>query len=525
MQLGFVIDHSKCIGCHACTIACKSENDVPLGSFRTWVKYTETGVFPKTKRSFAVLRCNQCSEPPCVDICPTLALTKRVNGIVDIDPACCVGCKSCTMACPYDSIYINPDKGTAEKCHFCAHRAEQGLAPACAVVCPTEAIIPGDFDDPNSRVHALIQEGGLEVRKEKALTRPNVYYKEAAPAGLDPMSTTPKDGYLWANRRPEVNPEAEAFLAELMASAKNGDVARTTLNVDRAVLWGSKVSGYLMTKSLAAGLLLAALPFAWSAANPYRAMMVPVGLALLFLVITTLLLIFDLKKPERFLFLLIHPNWSSWLVRGGIILSVYGGLLGVALLAGIFGFSSGSGALFGVLAVVAAATAGYTASLFAQAKGRVLWLQRGLWPTLILQALIAGAAGLLLLRPLTYGLDLPAGPSALHGLLLFGLGAHLVWFAMGDKLGPGGDERPRDPEYRQAWALFSHGPRALGLRLSLVGWIFAMLALGLSAAIASEAWSAEALPWLDSFAAILALFGLHRVEHDFVQVGQEVPIS
>ena len=70
MQLGFVIDHSRCIGCHACTVACKSENDVPVGSFRTWVKYTEVGTFPEVKRSFAVLRCNQCTNPPCVDHLP-----------------------------------------------------------------------------------------------------------------------------------------------------------------------------------------------------------------------------------------------------------------------------------------------------------------------------------------------------------------------------------------------------------------------------------------------------------------------
>ena len=75
MQYGFVIDHRKCIGCHACTVACKSENNVPLGDFRTWVKYTEEGAFPEVKRSFAVLRCNQCSDAPCITICPADALS------------------------------------------------------------------------------------------------------------------------------------------------------------------------------------------------------------------------------------------------------------------------------------------------------------------------------------------------------------------------------------------------------------------------------------------------------------------
>jgi len=87
MQYGFVIDHSRCIGCHACTVACKAENDVPVGSFRTWVKYTEQGSFPEVRRSFAVLRCNQCTQAPCVTICPVRALEKRPDGVVDVDPA------------------------------------------------------------------------------------------------------------------------------------------------------------------------------------------------------------------------------------------------------------------------------------------------------------------------------------------------------------------------------------------------------------------------------------------------------
>ena len=130
MQFGFVIDHSRCIGCHACTVACKAENDVPVGSFRTWVKYTETGAFPSVKRHFAVLRCNQCTAAPCVTICPVTALDKRPDGIVDVDPDRCIGCKSCMQACPYDALYINEDLGTAQKCHFCAHRTERGMALA-----------------------------------------------------------------------------------------------------------------------------------------------------------------------------------------------------------------------------------------------------------------------------------------------------------------------------------------------------------------------------------------------------------
>ena len=85
MNFGFVIDNRNCIGCHACTVACKAENDVPVGVNRTWVKYIEKGEFPHTKRFFSVMRCNHCEDAPCITICPTSALYKRPDGIVDFN--------------------------------------------------------------------------------------------------------------------------------------------------------------------------------------------------------------------------------------------------------------------------------------------------------------------------------------------------------------------------------------------------------------------------------------------------------
>src|SRR5262249_24588259 len=150
VRYGFVIDHRKCIGCHACTVACKEENQAPLGTFRTWVKYVEKGTWPHTRRYFSVLRCNHCDDAPCVTICPTVALYRRADGIVDFDGACCIGCKSCMQGCPYDALYIDPNTNTAAKCHYCAHRLEVGLEPACVIVCPERAIVAGDLDDPRS---------------------------------------------------------------------------------------------------------------------------------------------------------------------------------------------------------------------------------------------------------------------------------------------------------------------------------------------------------------------------------------
>jgi len=135
-----VIDQTRCIGCHACTTACKSENEVPIGVTRTYVKAVDVGEFPLARRAFQVTRCNQCSDAPCVAACPTAAMFRRPDGIVDFDKSACIGCKACIAACPYDAIFINPDDHSAEKCNFCAHRIDVGLEPACVVVCPTQAI-------------------------------------------------------------------------------------------------------------------------------------------------------------------------------------------------------------------------------------------------------------------------------------------------------------------------------------------------------------------------------------------------
>ena len=162
-RLGFVLDSGSCIGCHACTVVCKSEHEVPLGVNRTWLKYVETGSHPQTDRHFSVMRCNHCEDAPCMSICPTNALFRADNGVVDFDDDNCIGCKSCMNACPYDALYIHPETMTAHKCNFCNHRVTEGLEPACVVVCPTQAIRAGDLDDPNSELAQLHASGeGLD---------------------------------------------------------------------------------------------------------------------------------------------------------------------------------------------------------------------------------------------------------------------------------------------------------------------------------------------------------------------------
>ena len=168
---------------------------MPIGTFRTWVKYIEKGEYPDTRRFFSVLRCNQCEDAPCITICPVTALFRRDNGIVDFDGGRCIGCKACMQACPYDALYINPNTNTAEKCNYCAHRVELQLEPACVIVCPVQAIVSGDMNDPASRISRLIASEQTQVRKPEAGTKPKVFYVEADQAALVPTDQTHAAGY------------------------------------------------------------------------------------------------------------------------------------------------------------------------------------------------------------------------------------------------------------------------------------------------------------------------------------------
>jgi Fe-S-cluster-containing dehydrogenase component len=404
MQYGFLLDHHRCIGCHACTVACKAENDVPLASFRTWVKYTEKGRFPAVKRHFAVLRCNHCTKPPCVTICPVNALSKRTDGIVDLDRDACIGCRACMQACPYDAIYLNEDSGAAEKCHFCAHRVEKGLEPACVIVCPEGAIIAGDLHDPRSRISRMLAENETLARRPEQNTGPNVHYKGVLPEALQPGLAERPEMYLWSDR-PKDKPEAWP------ASVPTQADLTTVLDTGHKVEWGWHVAAYLVTKGIAAGAAMIA-PFVASA-------WLPEGIALVFLLLTTWLLVDDLARPQYFLRLLTRPNTKSWLVRGGWILTAFGAVTSAILAARWLGQDELAVALRWVNLPLGLATAGYTAFLFAQCEGRDLWQERALLPHLLVQALFLGAGALLPFTPVSRVLLLSFGVGlVLHSLFV-----------------------------------------------------------------------------------------------------------
>jgi Fe-S-cluster-containing dehydrogenase component/formate-dependent nitrite reductase membrane component NrfD len=512
MRYGFVIDNRKCIGCHACTTACKSENEVPLGVFRTWVKYTEKGEFPNVRRNFNVMRCNHCEDAPCVTVCPTKALFKRPDGIVDFDSSRCIGCKSCMQACPYDAIYIDPFEHTAAKCNYCAHRVDLDLLPACVVVCPEKAIIAGDMDDPFSDISHLLATENVVTRKPEQGTKPKLFYIDSDDSSLVPEVQTRNTRYLWSEVRDDGRP-AEAVTASVTRDAP----APTNLvyDVHHPKPWGWKVSTYLWTKSIGSGAVLLAallLLFGWAHNHATFDIAAPI-VGLFFIGLTTLLLVVDLKRPERFWFLIFLPNPTSWLVWGGYILLAFSGAIFIWLLAALLGLGTVQDVLMGVGIPLALAAAGYTAFLFAQAEGRDFWQSRLLLPHLIAQAVVAGAAALMLV-------GISAGATehelrVLTGVLAGGLIAFAIILAV--ELGM---PHSQNLHVSKTVGLLTRGPyRGMLLLAVIFVGIVVPLALGLLT------WQSSYVIFPASFGAGAALAGLWAYELIWVSAGQDIPLS
>jgi tetrathionate reductase subunit B len=183
-RLGMVIDLERCIGCHACTNVCKAENNVPLGKFRDWVEEHVLGEYPNARPVFLPKLCNHCDDPGCLRACPTGAIFKRADGIVDLDPDICIACQACMQGCPYGMTFYNHQRGTADKCNLCSHRIDDGLDPACVEVCPSQCRIVGDFDDPDSPVSQYLASRDSDVLREDYGLGPNVRYV-GLPGALD----------------------------------------------------------------------------------------------------------------------------------------------------------------------------------------------------------------------------------------------------------------------------------------------------------------------------------------------------
>ena len=501
---GFVIDHRKCIGCHACTVACKSENEVPVGDFRTWVKYVEKGTFPEVRRHFTVLRCNHCDEAPCVEICPVVALHKRPDAIVDLDRDACIGCRACMQACPYDALYLNEDTGTAEKCHYCAHRTELGLEPACVVVCPEQAIIAGDVSNPASKIARLIEEQPTSQRKVEKGTKPRVWYVDALEEALVPGSATEPKMFLWSDRSTPPPPVPTGFEPpkDLIAS----------LDVGHPPAWGWHIWVYLLTKNIAAGAMMVAplLSTLWASATQSAVGSVgPELVALVFLGVTGFLLGHDLGRPGRLLKIIFRPNAKSWLVKGTWVLMGFGALTTASLALRWFGATALSDWIRWLNLPLAAMSSAYTAFLFWQCRGRALWQEKGLFVHLLVQAALCGA-GLAILLP-TPATDRLANPSFVFVLLSV---INALWLRVSATL------PAHDAESAKAHAIL----KGTGAP-AIAGVLFYLAAvLELAPTVISGFPSALSGP-ASVIAVLCAAAALLVYERGFVDAGQKVPNS
>jgi Fe-S-cluster-containing dehydrogenase component/formate-dependent nitrite reductase membrane component NrfD len=524
MQWAKVIDHTRCIGCHACTTACKSENVVPIGVTRTYVKHVDVGVFPQVRRAHQVTRCNQCAHAPCVVACPTAAMFKRVDGIVDFDKSICIGCKACMAACPYDAIFINPQDHSAEKCNFCAHRIDVGLEPACVVVCPTQAILIGDLNDPSSYVAQIVNREPVNVRRPEKETLPKLFYKGAHQVTLDPLAAQrPEAGlFMWSEQR-----ESHEHVVSGNPTYNNSSAAAMlSYDVAHSIPWDWRVSLYTWTKGIASGVYLVAallLLFGFLRSDGPLWLWVTPIVSGGFLGLTGLLLIWDLEHPARFYMIFTRPQWRSWLVKGAFIIAGYSAVLAIHFIASLYGVKTLQSWLIVAGIPLSIMTAVYTAYLFAQAKARDLWQNPLLPPHLLVQALLLGSAVLvafrLLIKSPGQADDLPRIINTVRPEL-----GSLIWIlavtsAVHLLMVCGEVSLTHSTSHARVavWEMIHGRYRPvfwIGILLSILGGVFSWLTL----------LGGFDLEWA-IIGAPLALAGMMFYEHAYVQAGQSVPLA
>jgi Fe-S-cluster-containing dehydrogenase component/formate-dependent nitrite reductase membrane component NrfD len=573
---GFVIDNRRCIGCHACTVACKAEHDDPIGVNKTWVKYIEKGEFPRTNRNFSVMRCNHCDDSPCTDVCPVTALWERDDGIVDFDTERCIGCKACMQGCPYDALYIDPETDTAAKCNYCSHRVDAGREPACVTVCPEDAILAGDMENPETHISETISSQEVQARKPEKGTEPKLFYVDGDEGSITAGTTAREEHYMWSSAPNKVETHgaaredfdldkaaesladsdvslgktggssedearADGGYADANAGAtggSSGGKSKSSSKTERAyellheearrvydigenhrTSWGWEVYSYTWTKSISAGIML--LPALFMLAGVVQPNADVIGISALvstvFLGATGVLLILDLEQPMRFHWVLLRPNWNSWLVKGAYIITAFGGLLGLLVVgwllgaAGVLGEATVAGFLTNpvvllVTALLAVATAVYTAFLFSQSKGRDLWQSPAMPAHMFAQAVVAGGAATALLG--LAGFDALVGPSRLA--LGAGLLAHLG--LVGSEIfTPHQTEDAEEAAARITRGQFSRAFWVGGIGVGILAPLAVLALTGVGAAVA--------------VAGLLALAGLFAYEYCWIIAPQTISLA
>jgi formate-dependent nitrite reductase membrane component NrfD/ferredoxin len=484
---------------------------------------------------------------------------QREDGIVEFDPEACIGCKACLQACPYDAIYIDPDSGTAAKCHYCAHRVDIGLEPACVVVCPEHAILSGDLDNPETEIARAVAENKVTVRKPEQGTSPKLYYIGGDDVAMHPTAVErAPTSFAWADVLPiygngntqssgQGSPDRAAEYGSVRDAGTtltndkkrtpgaqgvpvmgpimigNGRMAeqmtQVVYNAQHNVPWHWQVPAYLVTKGIGTGLfMILSLAFGLGYVQFEAESFLLTGfLSLVFMGLTTVLLVADLERPERFLRILTRPQWKSWLVRGAFL------LIGFSVVAGIWwalemaswmdwigpqGVSALRTPLIWAGLPLAFGAAVYTAFLFGQAEGRDLWQSPLLPVQLTIQAFMAGAAMLLIAGLFT---DLPADLTRI-ARVTFGIsvGLDLLVMFLGEFGMP-----PASEAAAKAGHEITHG------RFARSFWI-GSIALGhvVPLALISLSWTLGG-----GLAGAAALVGFYLYEHAFVTAPQQVPNS
>jgi Fe-S-cluster-containing dehydrogenase component/formate-dependent nitrite reductase membrane component NrfD len=503
---GFAIDLRKCIGCHACTIACKAEHEIPVGVNRCWVKTVEKGSFPETRRFFFPVLCNQCDEAPCARICPTNALFKRRDGIVDLNSDSCIGCRACMEACPYDQLFIDPNTHTAEKCNFCANRVENKLLPACVSVCPTECRIFGDLDDPTSEVSRIVQHEAFMVRKPEKGTQPKIFYLGAEDSVIRPEATV----------RPLMYKEGKVHLRPVGTPQEDPEdpgAPRVDYDVPHAKPWGVDMVLYLFMKAVSTGaMLLGAIFWLLGFDGPLVTIAAP-AISTVFIGLTSAVLVYDLERPERFYYILTRGNLRSWMVWGAWFLAGHGGISFLWLVAGWFGWTAVLTMLAWPAILFAFLATAYTGFLFAQGLGRDLWQGPHAAIDLVAQSGATGAASLLLAS-----LVIGAGTEPLRPLLVWILAGslllHILILLFENVLSPSPTRHHELAVHtirRGAYAPLFWGVAIAGGGLVPLAAIVAAGPTGPAAVTVA--------------ASLLALAGGAAWEYIWVEAGQSVPLS
>jgi formate-dependent nitrite reductase membrane component NrfD len=382
------------------------------------------------------------------------------------------------------------------------------LEPACVIVCPTQAILAGDLDNPGSNVSRVVATQKVSVRKPQKGTQPKLFYVGIEGDLLEPTRISRKDTYFASNRW---DGTAQATTSDVSNLA--GAVAREVYDVPHPAPWGWKIAAYLWAKAIASGVLLVAT-ILLSLAGPTSAILFNIvcpTVALIGLAATSALLIFDLKRPDRFFYLITKPNFRSWLVIGTYFLLGYSALGAAWLLCGILG-GSVPGVLRWLAAAFAVASACYSAFLFAQAKGRDLWQSPLFLWHLLIQALVAGSATILIA-----GILMDTQPEILRPIVLILLISLIVSLAMnlGEIALPHVSEDVRIATQILVSGYLSGRFWGLVVGLGLVAPLI-LAALVVASVVPMS---------VELVAALLALAGLWWFEELWVKAGQSVLLS